>query len=327
MQKPIDEFKNRFNKILSLKDVKPVELAEKTGLSKSTISHYMSGYTKPKSDRLYMLAKTLNVNEAWLMGYDVPMERDTYEDQNIITFDAILDRVMDIFENTKYKVSLSDDFDCDIIIKDQGHKILACMKDFDLVARHESLRKAGKEITAEALLKISTNNFTSAEKTLIEKYRILDLHGKDMVNTVLNKESERMKELENEPLSNITPMRTKPYYQHMASAGSGEYLFDHIPTDQIDVEDTPLSQKADFVLGVNGHSMEPTYNDGDNVLVRKTSDVPIGHIGVFIKGSHCYIKELGEDRLISHNEDKETYPDIYPDDVPIRVVGAVLGKV
>ena len=74
MQKPIDEFKNRFNKIISIRDMKPVELAEKTGLSKSTISHYMSGYTKPKSDRLYMLAKTLNVNEAWLMGYDVAME-------------------------------------------------------------------------------------------------------------------------------------------------------------------------------------------------------------------------------------------------------------
>ena len=39
------------------------------------------------------------------------------------------------------------------------------------------------------------------------------------------------------------------------------------------------------------------------------------------------IKELGEDRLISHNEDKETYPDIYPDDEPIDAIGEVLGKV
>lgn len=174
---------------------------------------------------------------------------------------------------------------------------------------------------------LHTFRLRSSEQDIIEKYRTLDTHGKDMVNMVLKKEAERMKKLEDKPTSNVTPMRIMSYYQRMASAGSGEYLFDDIPTDLIEVEDTPLSRKADFVLGVNGHSMEPTYYDGDNVLVRKTSDVPIGHIGIFIKGSNCYIKELGEDRLISHNEDKDTYPDIYPDDEPIGVVGEVLGKV
>ena len=175
---------------------------------------------------------------------------------------------------------------------------------------------------------------------IIRKYRYIAEHSPNGIKTIdtvldneyaiaeqLEKQKDRIQELEAKPAPNVTPMRTKPYYQRMASAGSGEYLFEDIPTDQIEVEDTPLSRKADFVLGVNGQSMEPTYNDGDNVLVRKTSDVSIGHIGVFIRGSHCYIKELGEDRLISHNEDKETYPDIYPDNVPIRVVGAVLGKV
>lgn len=70
-----ETFKTRFNKALSVKNIKPTELAEKTGLSKSTISHYMSGYTKPKSDKLFILAKALNVSEQWLMGLDAPMER------------------------------------------------------------------------------------------------------------------------------------------------------------------------------------------------------------------------------------------------------------
>lgn len=161
----------------------------------------------------------------------------------------------------------------------------------------------------------------------IETYRTLDPHGKDMVDTVLNKESERMERLENESIAAITQMRFMAYYQRMASAGSGEYLFEDIPTDLIEVEDTPLSRKADFVLGVNGHSMEPTYYDGDKVLVRKTSDVPVGHIGVFIKDGKCYIKELGKNRLISHNEDKKRYPDILPDEKPIDTIGEVLGKI
>ncbi len=174
----------------------------------------------------------------------------------------------------------------------------------------------------------------------IEKYRYITEHspeGANMVNSVLDREfsiakqlknqKERIQELENEPPSKIVPMRVMAYYQRMASAGSGEYLFDDIPTDLIEVEDTPLSRKADFVLGVNGRSMEPTYNDGDKVLVRKTSDIPVGQIGVFTVDGKCYIKELGKNRLISHNEDKETYPDILPDEGGIVIVGEVLGRV
>lgn len=77
-ESPIDSFKNRFNKAISMRNIKPTELAEKTKLSKSTISHYMSGYTKPKSDKLFILSNALNVNEQWLMGLDVPMEKDYY---------------------------------------------------------------------------------------------------------------------------------------------------------------------------------------------------------------------------------------------------------
>lgn len=78
MNQPIEPFKVRLKKAMELQALKPVELAEKCGISKSTVSHYMSGYTKPKSNRLYIMAKVLNVNEAWLMGFDVPMEKDSY---------------------------------------------------------------------------------------------------------------------------------------------------------------------------------------------------------------------------------------------------------
>lgn len=86
MNTPIEDFKTRFNKVLSAKNIKPAELAEKTGLSKSTISHYMSGYTKPKSDKLFILCKSLNVNEQWLMGYDVPMEKEHQLDKEVVDF-------------------------------------------------------------------------------------------------------------------------------------------------------------------------------------------------------------------------------------------------
>ena len=44
-------------------------------IPKSSLSQYLSGDYEPKQDRVYDIAKVLNVSEAWLMGYDVPMER------------------------------------------------------------------------------------------------------------------------------------------------------------------------------------------------------------------------------------------------------------
>lgn len=74
MNELVDSFANRLNKAISLRNIKPVELSEKTGIDKSKISSYMSGRYKAKQDGVYLLAQALNVSEVWLMGYDVPME-------------------------------------------------------------------------------------------------------------------------------------------------------------------------------------------------------------------------------------------------------------
>lgn len=76
MSAPVDELKNRLKKALSIRDLKPVDLVRITSIPKSAISQYMSGYAKPKQDRIFLIAKALDINEAWLLGYDVPMERN-----------------------------------------------------------------------------------------------------------------------------------------------------------------------------------------------------------------------------------------------------------
>lgn len=162
------------------------------------------------------------------------------------------------------------------------------------------------------------------EREMIIKYRNLDSVGKNHVNVILAWEMERIERIESsEPSISKVPTRIISYYQHLASAGSGEYLFDDVPTDMIEVVDNELSDRADFVIGVNGDSMEPTYYDGDKVFVRKTDSIPIGGIGIFTRGNECFIKELGVNRLISHNK---KYNDIPAND-EIKLVGEVLGKV
>ena len=68
-------FCDRLNQIMQEKNITSMELCEKTGIPKSAMSQYRSGSFKPKADRIYLLSKALNVSEAWLMGYDVPMEK------------------------------------------------------------------------------------------------------------------------------------------------------------------------------------------------------------------------------------------------------------
>lgn len=172
-------------------------------------------------------------------------------------------------------------------------------------------------------------SLSPSETDIVEKYRNLDNHGRKMVDSVLSHESDRVKALEDQARKilelqrAIIPRYIMAYYEKMASAGSGEYLFDDIPTDLIEVPDCPMAHNADFVIGVTGRSMEPTYCDGDKVYVKKMAEIPTGSIGIFVRGNECFIKELGVDRLISHNK---KYPDIPASD-DIRLVGKVLGKV
>lgn len=44
-------------------------------MNKSDISQYVSGKVEPSQEKLVVLGYALNVTEAWLMGFDVPMER------------------------------------------------------------------------------------------------------------------------------------------------------------------------------------------------------------------------------------------------------------
>ena len=72
----IEQCGKRLEKALSLRNMKQSELCKLAGVPKSSLSLYLSGAYEPKQDRLYRMAETLNVNEYWLMGYDVPIKRN-----------------------------------------------------------------------------------------------------------------------------------------------------------------------------------------------------------------------------------------------------------
>lgn len=69
------EFHIRLQQAMDMRKINQTELCEKTGIPKSAMSQYISGAFKPKQKRTYLLAQALDVDEAWLMGYDVPVEK------------------------------------------------------------------------------------------------------------------------------------------------------------------------------------------------------------------------------------------------------------
>lgn len=70
-----DTFANRLKQILKIRNMKQVELCEKTKLSSGLINKYLKGKAFARQDKLSILAEALDTNEVWLMGYNVPMDR------------------------------------------------------------------------------------------------------------------------------------------------------------------------------------------------------------------------------------------------------------
>ena len=141
----------------------------------------------------------------------------------------------------------------------------------------------------------------------LKKYHSLDPYGQETVNYILDREAARTAAL-NEKDVLIAQLQIKPantriiqYYQRLASAGTGEVIFEDMPVDRIEIPDIPEYKRVSYAIGVNGHSMEPLYYDGDMLLIEPTCQVDIGEIGIFIVGDKAYVKKLGNGELISLN--------------------------
>ncbi len=106
------------------------------------------------------------------------------------------------------------------------------------------------------------------------------------------------------------------------SAGFGDELFDYEQWDTINVVETPISRKADFILVVDDDSMMPEFEDGDYILVRQQPAVDLGQIGIFYVDGKGYIKKYKGNHLVSLNPD---YDDISLIDKEFRCFGLVLG--
>ena len=90
----------RLQELMHIKNINQVDLCQRTGIPKSSMSMYLSGERSPRQNRLSEIAEKFNISEAWLMGYDVPMERtDSLSDETLSQKDKR--DILDIISSTK----------------------------------------------------------------------------------------------------------------------------------------------------------------------------------------------------------------------------------
>lgn len=70
------DFASRLSQALEARGMKAADLSKKTKVAEGTISCYINGRYEAKQNRVQVFAEALNVNPAWLMGYDVPMDTE-----------------------------------------------------------------------------------------------------------------------------------------------------------------------------------------------------------------------------------------------------------
>ena len=191
----------------------------------------------------------------------------------------------------------------------------------------------------------NTNNYTLTDReiTMIENYRKLDSHSRELVSMVISKESERVNEgVNNETnfrgglirgggsargaaMKNVNGLarRKISLYDLPVSAGTGVYLTE-MESVEINIPDNPDTADANFALRIKGNSMEPKYRDGDVLLVEETDSVEYGELGIFILDGDGYFKKFGGDRLISLNPAYE--PILLKNFEDIICCGRVVGK-
>lgn len=188
--------------------------------------------------------------------------------------------------------------------------------DLDLI----SLLCATLEISLHEFFGIpnSAQKPTKTDRSFLHSYRKLTATNKILLESLLS----TLLSLQNNSKTPIPKLRRLWHNEEKSAAGLGNPLSQHRSGHYVYLYDSPLVNQADEIVAISGDSMEPTYHNGDSVLIEYTTSLRPGEIGVFVARGEGYIKEYRPDGLYSHNKD---YPTLYfADDDNVRCVGRVL---
>lgn len=159
----VSNFSDRLRLALTTTGTKASELSRQTGIDKSSISHYLKGDWEGKQDAVYLIASALDISEAWLMGYDVPMRKECASTGSLPANILPLPKTRKIpllgtiacgepitaVENVDQYIEVADDIQCTFALRCKGDSMVdARIMDGDVVYIREQPQVENGEIAA-----------------------------------------------------------------------------------------------------------------------------------------------------------------------------------
>lgn len=71
----MEKFSDRLTEALAMRNMKPAELARRLQTHRGSVTNWLKDRYRPNTDTMDDIAEILDVNTAWLCGYDVPIAR------------------------------------------------------------------------------------------------------------------------------------------------------------------------------------------------------------------------------------------------------------
>lgn len=292
------------------------ELGKILGLSESTISLYEAGKREPDIKTLIKMADYFKVSVDVLIGRNETNEDDILDTEH---GEGTLDGHSLCMFNFEKMCKELDEHSLDII-----HSVLYALR---RIQYNNALFAKDKQYVFTAVTELigRIERYVDDFRTAMDSKMIFDYsyHNKRFINgeVAVLKRVVSLITPEQKPIVEGTIVI--PFYETPVSAGTGSWLGDDIVAEWLTVPRNDLTTSADFALKISGDSMQPKFSNGETVLVKQTSSVFEGEIGVFVLNGESYIKKLGKKELVSLNPAYKPIPLHGFDDV--RCVGKVLG--
>lgn len=283
------------------------ELGKILGLSESTISLYEAGKREPDIKTLIKIADYFNVSVDVLLSRDETNKDEILDNHSLSMFN---------FEKM-----------CDNLDEHSLDRIHSVLYSLRRIQYNDALFAKDKQYLFSTITELigRIERYVDDFRTATDFGKVFDysFHNKRFINgeVAVLKRITNLITPEQKPVAESTIVI--PFYETPVSAGTGSWLGDDILAEWLTVPRNDMTTSADFALKISGDSMQPKFSNGETVLVKQTSSVFEGEIGVFVLNGESYIKKLGKKELVSLNPAYKPIPLHGFDDV--RCVGKVLG--
>lgn len=279
MTKQVDEFKNRLLTAINYRNITQIELSQKSGVDKGSISHYLRGTYEAKLGKAQKLAEALNVSVEWLMGADVPME----EPKTPAIYSKLIGKLIKEYR-ALHKMSLRD------FAKkaNVSHTYIAMLeKNYNPATKKEPVINLNNlnniaialDIEVDELINNISNDTIIELKSKPKKVELKEIKSSELF---LNPDLD-LSEMVRIPIVSTVPASFNK---------SSDFIYDEYIEYPVSLLQYSDYDKRYIVLRIKGYNMYPELFDGDSVLVDIFLEVQNGDIGVFAFNDEFTVKRI-----------------------------------